>query len=90
MLERCNGLEKCHRTLAYILRWKGIDTLSKEPLTATELEIARTKWIKWVQLAMKEDLEKSVCETKNMEMYGKKKVQGRYKLLAPFHDENGT
>ena len=50
------------------------------------------KWIKWIQLAMKEDLEKSLCEpgTKNMETYGKKKVQGRYKLLASFNDKDGT
>ena len=87
VLERCSSLEKCHRTLAYILRWKGINTLSKEPLTATELETAQIKWIKWIQLSMKEDLEKSVSEP---EMNGKKKVQGRYKLLAPFHDEDGT
>ena len=68
-------------------------------------------WIKWIQLAMKEDLEKSVCgpvaksimsnETENLSgpetevglsvfYRKKKKVQGRYKLLAPFHDEDGT
>ena len=86
-MERCSSLEKCHRVLAYILRWKGLNTLSKEPLTATELEVARVKWIKWVQLAMKEDLEKSVCK---LETSGKKKVQGRYNWLAPFHDKDGT
>ena len=66
VLERCRSLEKCHRVLAYILKWKNLNTLSKEPLTAEELELAR---IKWIQLKMQEDLEKSVCE---QETSGKK------------------
>ena len=73
--------------LADILRWKGINTLSKEPITATELKVAPIKWVIWVQLAMQEDLEKSVCKP---ETYEKNNVQGRYKRLAPFHDEDGT
>ena len=41
VLERCSSLEKCHQVLAYILRWKNLNTLNKEPLTAEELKLAR-------------------------------------------------
>ena len=60
VLDRSSSLEKCHRIMAYILRWKSIETLKKEPLSATEVETSRTRWIQWVQQSMREDLEKSV------------------------------
>ena len=65
MLENCSSLEKCHRVLAQVQRWKSIETLTKEPLSATEVEESRTRWVKLIQLTMKEDLEESVHEGKD-------------------------
>ena len=65
VLANCRSLEKCHRMLAHVLRWKSIETLTKEPLSATEVDKSRTRWVKWVQVTMKEDLEESVHEAKD-------------------------
>ena len=43
VLDRSSSLEKCHRILAYVMRWKSVETMTKEPLSAAEIEMSKTR-----------------------------------------------
>ena len=60
LLGETSSLERLHRILARVLRWKSVAGLrehKKQPPTAAEMATAKTKWVLWVQQEMYGDLE---------------------------------
>ena len=60
LLEETSNLERLHRILARVLRWKSVARLrelKQQPPTAAEMTAAKTKWVLWVQQEMAGDLE---------------------------------
>ena len=57
-------LERLHRILAIILRWKSVSTLrsaGKQTLTTAEVASAKLVWVKWVQRKIISELEDSAA-----------------------------
>ena len=57
-------LERLHRILAMILRWKSKDSLArakKQSLTTEEVESAKIVWVKWIQQEIIYELEDSIA-----------------------------
>ena len=99
-LSRVSAIEKLHRVLAIILRWKSINKLrntKQQSLSAMEVVMAKTTWIKWTQEERVPNLKDSA--NKNQDGVGdpiadrsrrKKSKNGIYRLLAPWQDGQGV
>jgi hypothetical protein len=59
-----------------------------QPKKAQELQRARQLWVKWVQVEMREDLQKSIKPVSSSDKVTSK-IRGPYRRLSPFEDESG-
>ena len=58
-------LERLHRILAVVQRWRSVSTLKnadKQALTVEEVASAKLFWVKWIQKEIASELEDSAAE----------------------------
>ena len=86
LLENTSQVKKLYRIVAHIFKWKSlvdrsVSRVASGVITAEEVKLARSFWLRFVQSEIEEELNRSVSQSEG------ERVHGRFKRLSVFKDK---